>query len=159
MLPKIRIEVEKKINPDKSMHIVYWEWCAPNGVRPVVGSQPKNKIGLWKIFVDVISADKSVKSYNVAESDEAWQKLLDEALLFDYRDDESISYQCCIDLQNGTLQIEISKMLTDEGWVPDLKLVYSDKDDFFKSTFQGGLTSKKDLKNIIEMLTEAESAM
>lgn len=159
LLPKFKIEVEKKVNPNGSLHIIYWEWCAPNGVRPTIGTQPKNKVGLWKIFVDVISKDKSVKSYDVNEDDVAWGKLLEEALLIGYKDDDSNSYQCYVDLQNGMLQLIVTRMLTDEGWLPELKIVYSDKDDLFKTTIECGLTSKNDLKNMIDMLTDAEQNM
>jgi hypothetical protein len=167
MLPLYKVEVEKVINPDKSCHQVYWEWiCRPDGKKnespPIctLGVAAKQQqIGSWKLFVDVISTDKFVKSYEAGESDEAWNKLLVAAEAKGFKvtaskvDQQIEKTSCIIDLQNGTLKILAKKVATDDGWSPDIKFIYTDKDDLIKTSFQVSLDSVKNLTDIAEVFT------
>ena len=147
-LPTWRVEVERKINPDKSSHKIFWEWVTLDGKRSE--GVPKNKIGKWQLFVDVVTPGKCVSTFDTGETDLAWEKLLEAATNAGYErkpDQEEFT----LDLQNGILKFTVVRMLTDEGYVPELKLVYKDKDDLFSSTFELNMENTDNLKHLGEM--------
>lgn len=154
LLPKWKIEVDKKINPDKSSHVIYWEWVTLEGKRSIV--TPQNKLGKWQLFVDVISTDKTVKSYDTEEGEAACNKLLEAAQIQGFTESgENQSETCSIDLQNGILVFKVSRVFTDDGFVPQLKIEYTDSDDFIKQTLDVNLNSRKDLLALSEMFANA----
>lgn len=155
MLPLFRVEVEKKVNPDKTSHRVYWEWVNASGKKNE--APPTFKNGTWNLFVDVVSKNNEVRSYpTTADANEdAWAKLKEAATASGYKDTISMvdKEKCTIDLQNGTLRILAQKIPTDDGWAPEVKLIYSDKDDLFKSSLKLSLDSAKHLSDIAAVFT------
>lgn len=155
LLPKWKIEVEKKINPDKSSHVIYWEWVTLEGKRSIV--TPQNKLGKWQLFVDVVSADKNLRSYDTEEGEAAYNKLSEAAQAQGFMVElgESQTETCSIDLQNGILSFKVSRVFTDDGFVPQLKIEYADTDDFIKQTIDINLNSRKDLLALSKMFANA----
>lgn len=155
-MPTWRVEVERKVNPDKSSHKIYWEWTALDGTRSQV--VPKNKIGQWKLFVDILSPGKALSTFNATENDLAWEKLEDTA--------ENVGYQeklgqedFSVDLQNGIIKFQIKRVLTDEGYQPQLRVAYADNDDFISTFIDINLDSTANLKCIGEMFLSAAKRM
>jgi hypothetical protein len=154
ILPKWKIEVERKINPDKSGHIIYWEWITLDGKRSIV--VPHNKLGKWQLFVDVISPDKSQKSYDTEESETAYNKLMEAAKAQGFAESGEVQSEICeINLQNGKLTFSVSRFFTDDGFVPQLKIDYTDNDGFIKTSHEINLNSVKDLSALSEMFASA----
>ena len=154
VLPLYQVDVEKKINPDKSCHKVYWEWVDASGKKNKV--PPIFKHGTWKLFVDVITAEKVVNSYETGENDEAWNKLLIAAEGQGFKDTVSNTDKtnCTINLQNGELKIIARKVATDDGWSPEVKFIYSDKDNLIKTSFWVSLDNVKNLDDIAKVFSE-----
>lgn len=148
MLPVYTVEVEKIANPDKSCHRVYWEWVDASGKKNI--APPKFSNGTWKLLVDVISADKFLKTYDAGENDDALVKLLAAAEGQGFKDTtvKTEKTSCNIDLQNGTLKILARKISTDDGWLPEVKFIYNDKDDLIRTSFAISLDSAKNLTDI-----------
>ena len=154
ILPKWKVEVEKKINQDKSGHIIYWEWIALDGKRSIV--LPQNKLGKWQLFVDVISPDKNQRSYDTEESEVACNKLLEAAKVQGFTESGEIQSEICeINLQNGILTFKVARVFTDDGFVPRLNIKYTDNDDFIESSYEVNLSSVKDLSALSEMFANA----
>lgn len=147
ILPTWRIEVSQKIVPNTNSHKVYWEWITTDGKRSQV--LPKNKIGKWQLFVDVISPEKVISSFEATEDDLALEKLRTTIENSGLQTNEE---EFSIDLQNGILKFSIVRLLTDEGFTPQMKLSYSDNDDFYCSIFEMNLETTENLKQIGEML-------
>lgn len=159
MLPTYLVEVEKVNNPDKSYHRVYWEWVAIPVSENDVGKKntvpPTFKDGIWKLFVDIVSTDKTIKSHDAGECDDAWNKL---AFAAESKGFKEVSTKiekasCSVDLQNGVLKILARKITTDDGLVPEIKFIYIDKDNSIKTSFTVLLDNSKNLIDIAEVFT------
>jgi predicted DNA-binding antitoxin AbrB/MazE fold protein len=163
MLPVYIVEVEKVINPDKSYHRVYWEWVtipvSENDISKKNIVPPTFKNGIWKLSVDIVSTDKTTRSHDAGESDEAFSKLMFTASNNGFKEitTKIEKTNCSIDLQNGVLKILAKKVAIDDGYIPEIKIVYIDKDDSIKTSFNIILDNAKNLTDIAEVFINLSS--
>ena len=168
MLPKLtEIEVEKRKTPKGSGHRTYWQWCDENG-KPVkiVGNTDKqefSKIGEWKFLVDVFTDENAMQTYPAPPGDEHWEKLLSIATELGYIDYnkvlKSVDPFCKCILQNGEFSVELKKMQTEEGPVPEVVIAYEDNDSVFESRMMIALDSSEDLVRIGNVFLELAKAI
>jgi len=168
MLPKLtEIEVEKRKTPQGSGHRTYWCWHDENGKPVKITTYPNkqifSKIGEWKFLVDVFTAENAMQTYPAPPGDEHWEKLLSTAIELGYIDyDKAIKDsepKCKCILQNGEFVVELDKIETEEGTVPEIIISYEDNDSVFQSKMMIALDSHEDLLKIGHVFLDLAKAI
>ena len=104
-----------------------------------------------------------MQTYPAPPGDAEWNKLLTTAIELGYVDyNKAIADaepKCKCVLQNGEFSIELQKMETEEGPLPEVVISYEDNDSVFESKMMIALDSIDDLTRIGNVFLDLAKAI